>query len=48
MSGATSISGTTINDMGTAEYKTRNEDLVQQLAIGSVTPQQFLDGLAGK
>jgi raffinose/stachyose/melibiose transport system substrate-binding protein len=45
---ATSLSGTPTGDMGTAEYKTRSEDLVQQLAIGSVTPQQYLDGLAGK
>ncbi len=45
---ATSLSGTPTGDMGTAEYKTRSEDLVQQLAIGSITPQQYLDGLAGK
>ncbi len=48
VNGATSLSGTPTGDMGTAEYKTRSEDLVQQLAIGSVTPQQYLDGLAGK
>jgi raffinose/stachyose/melibiose transport system substrate-binding protein len=45
---ATSLSGTPTGDMGTAEYKTRCEDLVQQLAIGSLTPQQYLDGLVGK
>jgi raffinose/stachyose/melibiose transport system substrate-binding protein len=39
---ATSISGTTLNDLGTSEFKTRSEDLVQQLAISAVTPAVFI------
>jgi raffinose/stachyose/melibiose transport system substrate-binding protein len=39
---ATSISGTTLNDLGTSEFKTRSEDLVQQLSITSVTPPDFI------
>lgn len=48
---ATAISGTSIGDLGTSEYKTVCEDTVQQLAIGSITTEEFwagLSALAGK
>jgi raffinose/stachyose/melibiose transport system substrate-binding protein len=40
---ASSISGTTLNDLGTSEFKTRSEDLVQQLSISTVTPEVFIN-----
>ncbi|MDR0375240.1 MAG: extracellular solute-binding protein [Treponema sp.] len=42
MADATSISGTTLNDLGLAEFKTRSEDLIQQLSIQSITPSSFI------
>ncbi len=41
VSKSTSISGVTMNDRGTSEFKTVSEDLSQMLAIGSVTPEEF-------
>jgi raffinose/stachyose/melibiose transport system substrate-binding protein len=46
-SGSSSISGTTINDLGSAEFKTTFEDLSQQIAIKAVTPEQFVSQLSG-
>lgn len=43
---ASSISGTSIGDLGTSEYKTVCEDTVQQLAIGSITTEEFYAGLS--
>jgi raffinose/stachyose/melibiose transport system substrate-binding protein len=47
LSGSSSISGTTINDLGTADFKTKIEDLSQQAAIKSITPDGFTAGLGG-
>ena len=47
-SGSSSISGTTINDLGTADFKTICEDLSQQVAIKAITPEQFAAQLGGK
>lgn len=43
---ASSVSGTSIGDLGTSEYKTVCEDTVQQLGIGSITVEEFWNGLA--
>lgn len=43
---ASSVSGTSIGDLGTSEYKTVCEDTVQQLAIGTITTEEFYAGLA--
>ncbi len=43
---ASNISGTSIGDLGTSEYKTVCEDTVQQLAIGSITTEEFYNGLS--
>lgn len=43
---ASSISGTSIGDLGTSEYKTVCEDTVQQLAIGTISTEEFYAGLA--
>ena len=43
---STTMSGTSIGDLGTAEFKTTTEDKVQELAIGSITPEQFLEDIA--
>lgn len=45
VSDSTSISGVTMNDRGTSEFKTVSEDLSQMLAIGSVTPEEFAQKL---
>ena len=45
VSNATSVTGVTINDLGTSEFKTISEDLSQELAIKSVTTQDFLTAL---
>jgi len=42
VTGSTSITGVCFNDLGTSEFKTVSEDLSQMLAIGSVTPDQFV------
>ncbi|MDR0598463.1 MAG: extracellular solute-binding protein [Treponema sp.] len=39
---ATAISGTTLNDLGNSEFKTRSEDLIQQLAVQAITPAVFI------
>jgi raffinose/stachyose/melibiose transport system substrate-binding protein len=39
---ATSISGTTVNDLGTPAFKTASEDLAQQFASGMITAEQFI------
>lgn len=43
---ATSITGVTFNDLGNAEFKTDSEDLSAELAIGMVTPDEFISRLA--
>ena len=43
---ASSVSGTSIGDLGSSEYKTVCEDTVQQLAIGSITTDDFYAGLS--
>lgn len=43
---ASSISGTSIGDLGSSEYKTVCEDTVQQLAVGSITTEEFYAGLS--
>ena len=45
VTGSTSISGVCFNDLGTSEFKTNSEDLSQMLAIGSVTPGEFVTKL---
>jgi raffinose/stachyose/melibiose transport system substrate-binding protein len=47
VAGATSISGTTFNDRGSSEYKALSENLIQELAICKITPQEFVDSLSG-
>jgi raffinose/stachyose/melibiose transport system substrate-binding protein len=42
LSGATSTSGTSINDLGTPSFKTSSEDLSQQFAAGMITPEEYL------
>ncbi|GHU51095.1 hypothetical protein FACS1894127_7160 [Clostridia bacterium] len=46
LANSSSISGTTINDLGTADFKTKIEDLSQQDAIKSITPENFISGLS--
>ncbi|MDR1157085.1 MAG: extracellular solute-binding protein [Oscillospiraceae bacterium] len=43
---ATSISGTTINDLGSSDFKTKFEDLSQQISIKSITPEDAVSALA--
>lgn len=43
---STSMSGTSIGDLGTAEFKTVCEDKVQELAIGTISSAEFLEALA--
>jgi len=38
---ATSVSGTPIGDMGTANFKTICEDACQEVAIGAITPEEY-------
>lgn len=42
---STTISGTPLNDSGTAESKTNGEDLSQELAASMITPEQYIAGL---
>ncbi len=44
--GANSVTGNAFNDLGTSDFKTKSEKLIVELAIGSLTPQQFLDELS--
>lgn len=46
VSKATSVSGTPIGDMGTANFKTICEDACQEVAIGAITPEEFVTKLA--
>jgi raffinose/stachyose/melibiose transport system substrate-binding protein len=43
--GATSISGTTINDLGSSAFKTEFEKLSQELPAGLITVEQFIQNL---
>lgn len=43
---STSISGVTINDLGTSEFKTVCEDASVELAIGSISTEDFFNTLA--
>ncbi len=45
VSGATSVSGVTLNDMGNSEFKTISEDLSQELAIHAITVEEFVTQL---
>jgi raffinose/stachyose/melibiose transport system substrate-binding protein len=45
VTGSTSITGVTFNDLGTSEFKSLSEDLSQMLSIGSVTPDDFIKNL---
>ena len=45
IAGATNMSGTPINDMGTSEFKTQCEDKTQELSIGSVSVEEYLTSL---
>ena len=42
---STSLSGTPLNDSGTAEFKTRGEDASQELAASMITPEDFIGKL---
>lgn len=44
--GANSVTGNAFNDLGTSDFKTKSEKLIVELAIGSLTPEQFLDELS--
>lgn len=46
LTGSNSISGTPTNDLGTSDYKTRSEDLMQELAISAITPEEFIQKMA--
>ena len=43
---STSLSGVTINDLGSSEFKTVCEDSSVELAIGSITPEDFFNTLS--
>ena len=45
VSGATSVSGVTLNDMGNSEFKTISEDLSQEIAIHEITVEEFVTQL---
>lgn len=42
---AANLSGTPLNDSGTAQFKTQSESLSQQLATSMITPEQFIEEL---
>lgn len=44
---STSLSGVTLNDLGSSEYKTVSEDASVELAIGSITVDDFFATLSG-
>lgn len=46
LTGSSSITGVTFNDLGTSEFKTKSEDLSQEAAIKTVTPEGFAQALA--
>ncbi|MDD3337338.1 MAG: extracellular solute-binding protein [Lachnospiraceae bacterium] len=43
---STNLSGTPLGDMGTSEFKTICEDSTQEVAIGSITSDEYLQKLA--
>jgi raffinose/stachyose/melibiose transport system substrate-binding protein len=43
LGGSTLISGVTVNDSHTPSFKTDSENLCQQLAAGTITPEKFLE-----
>lgn len=45
VTGSSSITGVTFNDLGTSEFKTVSEDLSQELVIAAKTPEQFIQEL---
>lgn len=45
LSGATSLSGTPINDSATSQFKTDCETAVQELATKMITPEKFISAL---
>lgn len=45
LNSATSLSGVTMNDLGSPSFKTDSENLCQQLAAGLITPAKFLAAL---
>ncbi len=45
VSKATSVTGVTLNDLGTSQFKTISEDLSQELAIKSITVDEFISNL---
>ena len=42
ISSAASITGVTFNDLGDSAFKTNSEDLSAELAIGMVSPEEFI------
>lgn len=46
VSSSAGVSGTSIGDLGSSEYKTVCEDTSQQLAIGTITTEEFWAGLS--
>ncbi len=44
--GASSVTGNSMNDLGTSDFKTKSERLVVELAIGSLTPEEFLQEMS--
>lgn len=43
---AAGVSGTSIGDLGSSEYKTACEDTIQQLVIGTISSEEFFTGLS--
>ncbi|MDR1618477.1 MAG: extracellular solute-binding protein [Treponema sp.] len=45
VTGSSSVSGNPLGDLGTAEFKSRSEDLIQQMASSAITPQEYIKRL---
>ena len=45
---STSLSGVVLNDLGTSSFKTVSEDAAGELAIGSITTDEFFEKLAAE
>ncbi|HEX3078110.1 MAG TPA: extracellular solute-binding protein [Lachnospiraceae bacterium] len=45
VTGSTSITGVTFNDLGTSEFKSISEDLSQEVAVGIKNADEFIKGL---
>ena len=43
---STSLTGVTLNDLGSSEFKTVSEDAVIELTIGSISSDEFFEKLA--